>query len=272
VPDEKRIEITYISVDDLVPMEENPNFQSDAVFNNLVDNISKIGMVEPIMVAPLRDEDGAIIEGKYKIVSGEHRYFACKMLDYEEVPTIVQMDFDDDAARFQLVRMNMLKGKLDPVKFTKLYNQMAEKYGEELTKELMGLVEEAAFKNLYLQVKKELSPEMQEKLEESKDDIKTVDDLSRVLNEMFSKYGDTLHQHFMVFQYGGKTHLWVQMSKDLKKRMIDQYVEKLKAGNFDMNEFFDKLILQYGDAVMETMEPIAVDEDEGIFVDSEGVL
>lgn len=256
-----RIEITYIGVDDLVPMEENPNFQSDAVFNNLVENIRKIGMVEPIMVAPLRDESGEVIEGKFKIVSGEHRYFACKMLDYVEVPCVVQWDFDDDAARFQLVRMNLLKGKIDPVKFTKLYDQMADKYGEDLTKELMGLVEEAAFKNLYLNVKKELPPELAEKLEEAKGDIKNVDDLSRVLNEMFSKYGDTLHQHFMVFQYGGKTHLWVQMSKDLKKRMIDQYVEKLKAGNYDVNQFFDRLLTQYGDAVIDTLEPIEVEEN-----------
>lgn len=51
----------------------------------------------------------------------------------EEIPAYVMDDFDEDAAKYQTVRMNLLKGKIDPVKFTKLFDQMADKYGKDRT-------------------------------------------------------------------------------------------------------------------------------------------
>lgn len=250
-----KMKIVYIPVEDLLPDEDNPNVQKDAVFNALVENIQEIGMVEPIMVAPAYDENENRIEGKYRIVSGHHRYEACKLLDYTEVPCIIQEDFDKDMQKFQLVRMNMLRGKIDPVKFTKLFNEMAEKYGEELVKQAMALVDEQAFKKLYIDVKKELPKELQEKLEEAKDDIKTVDDLSRILNSLFTKYGDTLQYNFMVFTFGGKTHYWIIMDKEVKAQM-DKLADMCKEKEVDINLAFKKMFVgtDMNDVVEEIVE------------------
>ena len=132
-------EIVQLSIDDIELNEWNPNIQKDTVFNALVENMEQIGMVEPIMVMPQGEN------GKYKIVSGEHRLEACKVLGEKQIPAYVMDDFDEDMAKFQLVRMNVLKGSLDPVKFTKLFDNMADKYGKELTKQMMALVDEKAF-------------------------------------------------------------------------------------------------------------------------------
>ena len=94
--------------------------------------------------------------------------------------------------------------------------------------------------------------------------MKTVDDLSRILNEMFSRYGDTLKHNYMVFQYGGKTHLWVMMNDKLKKKLIDQVTEEIKSGNYDMSQYFLKLITEHGDDVMSELEPIG-EKEENIF-------
>ena len=53
----------------------------------------------------------------------------------------------------------------------------------------------------------------------AKGEIKTVDQLSNILNEMFAKYGDDLKYGFMVFEFGGKTHYWIKMNNKLKKKM-----------------------------------------------------
>jgi len=257
--EEMRREIVYLDINSVKPNEWNPNTQSESVFNALTENIREIGMTEPIMVKP---ED----DGTYLIVSGHHRWEACKVLGMAEVPAYVMDEFDMDAAKFQTVRMNMLKGKLDPVKFTKLFDQMADKYGKELTKEMMALVDAKAFDQLYVNVKKELPKELQDKLGKAKKEMKTVDDLSRILNEMFSTYGDTLKQNFMVFQYGGKTHLWIMMDEKLKKKMIDGVVEELKSGNYDMTQFFSKLITEYGDTVLAELDPLP---DEGSIFEEE---
>ena len=251
-----------LPMDKIVVNEWNPNVQKDAVFNALVENIREIGMVEPLMVLPA-DEDG-----KYKLISGEHRFEACKVLGFTEIDAYVMEDFDEDMAKFQLVRMNVLRGSLDPVKFTKLFDEMADKYGKELTKQMMALVDEKAFDNLYVNVRKELPKELQKKMSEAKSELKSVDDLSRILNEMFSTYGDTLKNNFMIFQYGGKTHLWVIMDDKLKKKMINEVVEELKAGNYDINQYFSKLINEYSDEVLAELDPIG-EAEENIFEEEE---
>lgn len=252
---EKKRELQQLPLGKVKENPWNPNTQSDAQFNALCENIKEIGMVEPIMVKP---ED----DGTYLIVSGAHRYEACKVLGYETVPAYVMDEFDDDAAKFQTVRMNVLRGKIDPVKFTKLYDQMADKYGAELTKTMMGFAEEAAFEELYVNVKKELPKELQDKLDDAKGDIKNIDNLSTILNELFSNYGDTLKQNFMVFTYGGKTHLWVLMEDKLKKKMIDDVVEQLKSGELDINRYFSLLIEKYSDEVLNRLVSDAEFDDD----------
>jgi ParB/RepB/Spo0J family partition protein len=256
--EEKRREVVYLDITKVKPNEWNPNTQTESVFNALTENIQEIGMTEPIMVKP--EEDGTFL-----LVSGHHRWEACKVLGHTEIPAYVMEDFDEDAAKFQTVRMNMLKGKLDPVKFTKLFDDMADKYGKDLTKQMMALVDEKAFQNLYVNVKKELPKELRDKMDKARGDMKTVDDLSRILNEMFSKYGDTLKHNFMVFQYGGKTHLWVMMNDKLKKKLIDQTLEEIKSGNYDIAQYFMKLITEHGDDVMSELEPIG--QEENIFAE-----
>lgn len=246
VADGVKKEVVYLPVERIRKNEWNPNVQKDNVFNALVENIREIGFVEPIMVKPEEDET-------YLLISGEHRWEAAKVLGFVEIPAYVMDEFDEDLVKFQTVRMNVLRGKLDPVRFTKLFDNMAEKYGQELTKQMMGMVDEQAFEELYIDVKRNLPDEIAEKLDDARDEIKTVDDLSRILNELFSKYGDTLHQNFMILTYGGMTHLWVQMSKKLKDKLISQIVEELKASSLDISVFFELLLQKAADDVIQDM-------------------
>jgi ParB/RepB/Spo0J family partition protein len=233
----QRTQAVEVPMELIEAAEWNPNRQKDEVFNATVSNIQEIGFVEPIMIAPLGN-------GRFRIVSGHHRYEAMKILGETTVPAIIK-EFDEDMQKFQTVRMNMLRGKMDPVKFTKLFREMAEKYGEELTKQAMGAVDPKVLKGLIIQVASELPAEMKERLENAKDDIKTVDDLSRILNEMFSTYGDTLKNSFMVFSYGGKPHYWILMNKELKK-IVDGMAKEAKTNDLDINDLILKRLLSGG--------------------------
>lgn len=234
----KDVDFIQIPVDQLYANDWNPNVQDDKTFNALVKNIEEIGMVEPVMVVPEPSADG---EKQYRIISGHHRWEACRILDYTEIPAVIMDGHDEDWQKFQTVRMNVLKGKLDPVKFTKLFDEMAERYGEEATKEAMAFMDEKAFASVYVNVRDQLPKEMADKLDQAKDDIKTVDDLSRILNEMFSKYGDTLSADFMVFTYGGKAHYWIQMDSDVKKK-VDKIADIAMSMGISINTLFSKLL------------------------------
>lgn len=242
------INVKIVPIENVMPNDWNPNVQDDKVFDALVENIMEVGMDEPLLVRQLDDDT-------YQLVNGEHRYEACRVLGFDEVPIIVARDFDDDMAKFQTVRRSVLKGRLDPVKFTKLFNEMADKYGEEATKQMMQFVDDAAFDQLYIDIKKDLPKDIQEELDKKRaqSEVKTVDDLSRILNELFSKYGDTLNQNFMVFTYGGKTHLWVVMSDKLKKE-VETTVDALKSSGLDINMFFEKLLVEHGGNVMLSLD------------------
>lgn len=234
----KDVKFIELGINELFPSDWNPNTQGDKTFNALVSNIQEIGMVEPVMVvAEENPETGA----KYRLISGHHRWEACRVLGYETIPAVVMDGQDEDWQKFQTVRMNVLKGALDPVKFTKLFDEMAAKHGQDVTKEMMAFMDEKAFNAVYLNVKDQLPKEMADKLDKSKDDIKTVDDLSRVLNEMFSKYGDTLSADFMVFTYGGKAHYWIQMDADVKAKM-ELVSDQAMALGISVNTLFSALM------------------------------
>lgn len=256
---DRKTEVVEIPIEKIKPNPWNPNVMSTEVFNALVENIKEIGMVEPIMLVPDPDE-----EGTYLVISGEHRWEAMKLLDYKTAPSIIREEFDMDMQKFQTVRMNVLKGRMDPVKFTQLFDEMAEKYGEEMTKELMSFVDEKSFKDLYMEVKRELPKDMQDQLESSKKEIKTVDDLSRILNELFSKFGNTLDNNFMIFTYGGKVHLWVLMESDLKEFLVDDLIEDFKEFNVDASSFFRILLEKHGKDVLQDM----IKNSEGLVEDT----
>jgi hypothetical protein len=66
-------------------------------------------------------------------------------------------------------------------------------------------------------VKDAIPDELKKQLEKSKAEIKTVDALAAVLNEMFAKYGNTMDKGYMVFTFGGVSHLWIIMDDEMKK-------------------------------------------------------
>ena len=214
--------------------DDNPNKMSAREFDLLIDNMEKTGITDAILVRPL-DIDAvqkivdeapeeypehyfpALFENeglKFRIVGGHHRFDGAAYLGFERVPVTVIMDpkFDEEAEKFQLVRMNMIRGKMDPQAFFDLYNKLSANYTDEVLQDAFGFAEEAEFRKLVDQTAKALPDKhLQKKFKEAAEEIKTVDGLSKLLNEMFTKYGDTLPYGFMVFDHGGQRSMWLRI-------------------------------------------------------------
>lgn len=213
----KALKRVDLPVSQLVKQENNPNKMSKRGFDLLVDNIQRTGLSDPILVRPLNGSDGKMT---YRIVGGHHRFDAAVYLGFEEVPcTIIDHDdFDADAEMFQIVRMNVIHGKLDPAAFLNMYQEVAEKYSDDILQDMFGFAETAEFQKLINQTAKSLpTKELQDKFKEAAKEIKTIDGLSKLLNQMFSKYGDTLPYGFMVLDHGGQRNVWLQISSKTLK-------------------------------------------------------
>jgi hypothetical protein len=225
----------------LVKNEENPNKMSQRAFDLLCDNFEQTGITDPILVVPVdfkktlnvansapkgdaeaRAKMLAAHNCTFRIVGGHHRYDAAQYLGFDVVPVtaILDPEFDEEKERFQLVRMNAIRGRLDPQAFFNIYSKLADKYSDAIMQDAFGFAEEAEFKKLIAQTAKMLpDKELQAKFKEAAQEIKTVDGLSKLLNEMFSKYGDTLPHGYMIFDHSGQRSMWLRIEGKTMKAL-----------------------------------------------------
>lgn len=70
----------------------------------------------------------------------------------------------------------------------------------------------------------QLPVDVRKKLDDTKREIADINDLARVLKELFATHGNDLDHSFMVFEYGHQTHLVVKMGPRTKanvERLVD---------------------------------------------------
>lgn len=220
---ESSLKIFDVPIGQLVDHQENPNKQNEKTFDALVERIRTEGFDEPIHVYP--EIKNGTPTGKYVIFSGHHRKKAAELVGLTHVPAIIREGWDEDRVAIELVTRNKLRGDLDPHKFTELFNRLQRRYDPEQLKKMMGLTEKKAFDQLYKQTREKLPPKARKKLDEAKETIKSVEDLSNVLNQIFRDHGSETDHSFMVFTFGGKKHYYIQVGQGTAK-MVESLKER----------------------------------------------
>jgi hypothetical protein len=217
---EKAESVYQVPVGDCVPNDWNPNEMDDAAFNRLAREIEETGMINPIQV--VRTEDG-----KYTIIGGEHRWRVVKVLGHEFIDATILTDkkFDgEDIQKFLTVRQNVLHGSLNPKKMAVLYEEMAERYGAETLQDLFAFTDKDEWNYYTGSVKKGLEKagvpkEIVQEFDEKVKEVKAVDDLGAILNQLFSRHGHSLQYNFMVFAFGGMDHYYIRMNDRMLSAM-----------------------------------------------------
>ncbi len=99
--------LTEIRIENLKAFENNPFiFREDTAFEMLIDSISNLGVLTPIIVRSLDD-------GNYEIISGHRRAEACRRLGIETIPCIVK-ELTRDEATVILVDLNLQRDEVLP--------------------------------------------------------------------------------------------------------------------------------------------------------------
>jgi hypothetical protein len=237
----------WLPVEQIIKNADNPNKMNNREFDLLVDNIQSKGATEDIEVRQIADD-------MYRIIGGHHRFEACKYLGWAEVPCLINRDpeMDDEKEKFQMVRMNMIHGKLDPDKFLKMYEEMSGKYSDDLLKDMFGFADDKEFQKLIKETGDALPKELQAAFKEASKEIKTIEDLAKVLNELLDSYGDTLEYGYMIFDFNGKQNVWLRMKQNDFKN-FQAWADLCKAENRAMD-----------DVVMHMMK--MMQEDKELFV------
>jgi len=203
--DDSSLEILSVDTNLIDVDPENPQVQNVETFNLLAESIKQDGFLEPILAVRQGD--------RYLVVGGAHRLRAAQVNGIKKLPLVV-VNWDEGKRRTQMVKMNVIRGRLDPEKFTKLWTNMKAAYGEERLKKMMGLdVKEVELRRLLKTVKRNLPEQMQQDLERRADKIHSVEDLAAAVQALYSRYGSTLESHFILFSFGGKIQMMIKASE-----------------------------------------------------------
>jgi ParB family chromosome partitioning protein len=98
--------------------------------DELVSSIREKGILEPILVRPLRRGDGEPQEpvSRYRIISGERRYRAAQAAGLYELP-VIEMDVSEQEALEIALIENLQRKDLTPFEEAEGYRTLAEKHG-----------------------------------------------------------------------------------------------------------------------------------------------
>ena len=112
-------EIKNIQITDLISAPDNPfKVTMDTEMERLIESIAETGVIAPIIARPAEN-------GKYEIVSGHRRKYACEYLGIKSVPTIIK-ELDRNEAVIFLVDSNLQRENILPSERAFAYKMKAE--------------------------------------------------------------------------------------------------------------------------------------------------
>lgn len=234
-PEHSKLEVFDLNVEDLIPDEDNPNEMDEATFDKLIEEIREQGFDEPIQV-----RKSPKIEGKYEIGSGHHRTKAAIVLGHTTVPSIIK-DWDDRQIKVALVKRNVLRGETNKQKLTHLYRELVKGKDAAQVQRELGYTNPKKFEAMVESVEQSLPPKQRKKLQEAKETIKSVDDLSSVLNKIFKEAGSELDKGYMVFSFGGKKHHYFQIN-DATNKKLEAIIAACDKAGITYTEFMQSIV------------------------------
>lgn len=114
----------------LEEIDNQPFPINESKIEQIADSIENVGVIEPIIVV----KDGE----KYKILSGRHRFRACKKLGKDDIPCYIRdVKADDDIARYIIIATNTDRNnEYKPSVYAKAYAEqlsLMKKLGKKST-------------------------------------------------------------------------------------------------------------------------------------------
>lgn len=125
-----QLPVTTLRISLIEPDKQQPRMKFDGQkLEELADNISQHGVLQPILVRPIGEES-------YKIVAGERRWRAARMAGLTEIPVVIRELSDIQAAQIALIE-NIQREDLDPIETAYAYKRLMEEFSmtqEQLSK------------------------------------------------------------------------------------------------------------------------------------------
>lgn len=111
--------IMEVELSKLLPFPDHPfRVLEDESMREMAESIREYGVLMPLVVRPVE-------EGRYEIISGHRRKYACEMIGIEAVPVIVR-ELDRDASIIMMVDSNLQRENILPSERAAAYKMKLE--------------------------------------------------------------------------------------------------------------------------------------------------
>lgn len=160
----------------LEEIDNQPFPINESKIEQIADSIENVGVIEPIIVV----KDGE----KYKILSGRHRFRACKKLGKDDIPCYIKnVQADDDIARYIIIATNTDRNnEYKPSVYAKAYAEqlsLMKKLGKKSTVSAIAEQNGLSRKQIYRYIRlTNLIPEMQGLIDDGIISIETAVEFS----------------------------------------------------------------------------------------------
>ena len=122
--------VIEIPISQIVTNPNNPRKKFDQTsIEELASTIQTVGILQPVIVSKLN-------ENEYMLISGERRLRACRFLNRESIPCIINNSSDENKLAISLIE-NIQREQLDAIEEGMVYKEMLEQYN--LTQDELSL-------------------------------------------------------------------------------------------------------------------------------------
>ncbi len=120
-----------IAVGAIVPNRYQPRHHFDEeALERLAQSIRSAGVMQPIVVRPLANDDDAPAGAAWELIAGERRWRAAQRAGLSEVPAVIASLTDRETAEWSLVE-NLQREDLNPIERARAFQRLQEHF--ELT-------------------------------------------------------------------------------------------------------------------------------------------
>ncbi len=124
----------FVSIESIhLPQQQPRRYFAPEKLQSLVQSISERGILEPLLVRPLGDN-------QYELVAGERRYRAAKIASLTEVPVVIRQLSETEALQLALIE-NLQREDLNPVEETEGILQLLALKLESKQQEVISLLD-----------------------------------------------------------------------------------------------------------------------------------
>lgn len=112
------MKVEYISIELIEEDLSQPRYNfDDGALTDLANNISEVGVLSPIKVRTIEN-------GRYKIIFGNRRYKACKMIGLENIPCIISDSKNELEIYLEQLAENIQRESFTPIEEAEAFDRM----------------------------------------------------------------------------------------------------------------------------------------------------